>query len=344
MPQNDTVHVRRDLPGPRVFTPNPRAAFVELGVTSPFSFLRGASEAVDLVAAASAHGYDALGIADLNTMAGVVRLHSAAVKAQVRPVIGCRIVLMTGDEFLAYPRDRAAYGRLCALLSKGKMQDEQGVWQAKGACDLRLADLVAHAQGTQLIAVPGDDLARFAKRLAALVAVLPGLRHIAASYLYRGDDRARIHRLDRLARAHGLGILATNDVQYHAAERRPLHDVMTCILHKTTIQAAGFLLSANAERHLKSPAEMIRLFADWPHAIAATRVVADACQFQLTDLAYEYPMETVPNGQTPHERLEELTWEGVAVRYPEGVAKGVRATLRKELAMIEKLRIYMEIK
>jgi error-prone DNA polymerase len=339
MPQNDTVHVRRDLPGPRVFTPNPRAAFVELGVTSPFSFLRGASEAVDLVAAASALGYDALGIADMNTMAGVVRLHSAAVKAQVRPVIGCRIVLMTGDEFLAYPRDRAAYGRLCALLSKGKMQDGQGAWQAKGACDLRLADLVAHAQGTQLIAVPGDDLARFAKRLGALVTALPGLQHIAASYLYRGDDRARIHRLDRLARKYGLGILATNDVHYHAAERRPLHDVMTCILHKTTIKAAGFLLSANAERHLKPPSEMVRLFADWPHAIAATRAVADACQFQLTDLAYEYPMETVPNGQTAHQRLEELTWEGVGMRYPEGVAKGVRATLRKELAMIEKLRI-----
>ncbi len=337
MPENDNVHVRRDVSG--VFAQNPRAAFVELGVTSPFSFLRGASEAVDLVAAASALGYDALGIADLNTMAGVVRLHSAAVKAQLRPLIGCRIALMTGEEFLAYPRDRAAYGRLCAMLSKGKMQDGQGAWQAKGACDLRLADLAAHADGTQLIAVPGDDVALFAKRLPALIKALPGLRHIAASYLYRGDDRARIHALDRLARVHGLGILATNDVLYHAAERRPLQDVMTCILHKTTIQAAGFLLSANAERHLKSPAEMMRLFADWPHAIAASRVVADACQFQLTDLAYEYPMETVPNGQTPHQRLEELTWEGVVTRYPEGVAKGVEATLRKELAMIEKLKI-----
>ena len=338
MPEKDNVHARRTLPSTD-FPQNPRAAFVELGVTSPFSFLRGASEAVDLVAAASVLGYDALGVADLNTMAGVVRLHSAALKAQVRPLIGCRIALMTGEEFLAYPRDRAAYGRLCALLSKGKMQDGQGAWQAKGACDLRLADLVAHGLGTQLIAVPGDDVVRFGKRLGALVAALPGLRHIAASYLYRGDDRARIHSLDRLARRHGLGILATNDVQYHAANRRPLHDVMTCILHKTTIQAAGFLLSANAERHLKSPSEMMRLFADWPHAIAASRLVADACQFQLTDLAYEYPMETVPNGQTPHQRLQELTWDGVATRYPGGVTAGVDATLRKELAMIAKLKI-----
>ena len=338
MPENDNIHIRRTLPAVD-FPQNAASPFVELGITSPFSFLRGASEAVDLVAAASAMGYDALGIADVNTMAGVVRLHTAALKAQIRPIIGCRIALMTGEEFLAYPRDRAAYGRLCALLSKGKMQDGQGAWQAKGACDLRLTDLVAHAQGTQLIAMPGDDVARFAKRLPALIAALPGLRHIAASYGYRGHDRARINALDRLARKHGLGILATNDVLYHAADRRPLHDVMTCIRHKTTIGSAGFLLSANAERHLKSPAEMIRLFADWPHAIEATRAVADACRFQLTDLAYEYPMETVPNGQTPHQRLEDLTWEGVAVRYPDGVAAKVKAVLRKELAMIEKLRI-----
>ncbi len=109
---------------------------------------------------------------------------------------------------------------------------------------------------------------------------MPTLRHIAASYLYRGDDRARINRLDRLARRHGLSILATNDVHYHAPDRRPLQDVMTCILHKTTIAKAGFLLHANAERHLKSPAEMQRLFAEWPHAIRATREVADACTFR----------------------------------------------------------------
>ncbi|MBE0414717.1 error-prone DNA polymerase [Yoonia sp.] len=338
MPQNDHQHPRRTLNADG-FTPNPRADFVELGVTSCFSFLHGASDAVDLVATASAQGHDAIGIADLNTMAGVVRLHSAAIKACLRPVIGCRILLVTGAAFLAYPTNRDAYGRLCTLLSQGKMRDTDGAWQAKGACDLTLDALAAHAEGVQLIALPGDDLDRFAADLPALARALPGLRHIAASYLYRGDDRARINRLDRLARAHGMAILATNDVHYHAPERRPLQDVMTCIRHKTTITKAGFLLAANAERHLKSPAQMVRLFAQWPHAIHATRAVADACTFDLRDLSYEYPRESIPQGREPQDYLTELTWRGAADRYPDGIPDKTRKILHKELALIGKLDI-----
>ena len=338
MPENDNHRPRRTLTE-EGFTPNPRTVFVELGVTSCFSFLRGASDAVDLASTAWAQGYDAVGIADLNTMAGVVRLHAEAKKACLRPVIGCRLRLISGEEFLAYPRDRVAYGRLCTLLSKGKMQDIDGEWQAKGVCDITLDDLAAHAEGVQLIALPGEDVARFAAGLPRLTRALPTMRHIAASYLYRGDDRARINRLDRLARQHGLSILATNDVHYHAPDRRPLQDVMTCIREKTTIAKAGFLLHANAERHLKTPAEMQRLFADWPHAIRATRDVADACRFDLTELAYEYPRETVPEGRTPQEYLEDLTWKGASWRYPEGVPDKTRATLLKELAMIAKLDI-----
>ncbi|MBQ2262299.1 MAG: PHP domain-containing protein, partial [Loktanella sp.] len=338
MPQNDHQHPKRALEGDG-FAPNPRADFVELGVTTCFSFLRGASDAVDLAGTAWALGYDALGCADLNSMAGVVRLHAAARKAQIRPVIGCRLQLRSGDVFLAYPRDRAAYGRLCALLSKGKMHDVDGAWQAKGACDINLNDLAGHAEGVQLIAVPGLDLAHFASALPRLLRALPGLRHIAASYLYRSDDRARINFLDALALRHGLSILATNDVHYHAPDRRPLQDVMTCILHKTTIAKAGFLLAANAERYLKSPAQMVQLFADWPHAIHASREVADACRFDLRDLAYEYPHETVPEGRSAQDHLEELTWQGAATRYPAGIPPKIRATLIKELAMIAKLDI-----
>jgi error-prone DNA polymerase len=338
MPEMDNQRPRRTLTEDG-FTPNPRAPFVELGITSCFSFLRGASDAVDLSATASAQGHDAIGIADLNTMAGVVRLHCEALKAHLRPIIGCRLQLVTGEAFLAYPRDRAAYGRLCMLLSKGKMHAVNGDWQAKGVCDITLADLAAHADGVQLIALPPDNLDPFAADLPRLASALPTLRHIAASYLYRGDDRARINRLDGLARAHGLSILATNDVHYHNPDRRPLHDVMTCILHKTTITRAGFLLQANAERHLKSPAQMARLFAPWPHAIAATRTVADACTFDLRELSYEYPQETIPAGKTPQGYLEELTWAGAAWRYPDGLPDKTRAVLVKELAMIAKLDI-----
>ncbi len=338
MPENDHQHPRRTLED-EDFPPNPRAPFVELGITTCFSFLRGASDAVDLAATAHALGYDALGCADLNTMAGVVRIHSEATKAKMRPVIGCRLQLVTGEAFLAYPRDRAAYGRLCTLLSKGKMHDVNGEWQAKGACDITLDDLARHAEGVQLIAVPGEDLGHFEAGFRRLKRALPTMKHIAASYLYRGDDRARINRLDQLAKSYGLSILATNDVHYHAPERRPLQDVMTCILHKTTIHKAGYLLDANAERHLKSPEQMVALFAEWPHAIRATRAVADACNFNLTELAYEYPKETVPAGYTPQEYLELITWKGAAKRYPEGVPSDIKAVLGKELALIEKLDI-----
>ncbi|WP_339764686.1 error-prone DNA polymerase [uncultured Sulfitobacter sp.] len=338
MPENDNQHPRRTL-DTDVFTPNPRAAFVELGVTTCFSFLRGASDAVDLCATAWAQGHDALGVADLNTMAGVVRLHAEARKACMRPIIGTRLKLVTGEEFLAYPRDRDAYGRLCELLSRGKMHDQSGDWQAKGVCDISLQDLAAQADGIQLIIMPDENLGQFAARLRALTRALPTLRHVAASYLYRGDDRARINRLDHLAKEHGLSILATNDVHYHAPDRRPLQDVMTCILNKTTITKAGFLLAANAERHLKSPAQMVELFAEWPHAIRATREVADACTFDLRQLSYEYPQETIPAGRTPQEYLSELTWKGAAERYPDGTPDKVRASLQKELTLIGKLDI-----
>ena len=338
MPLKDHEHPRRRLEEDG-FTPNPKTAFVELGITSCFSFLHGASDAVDLAKTAWALGYDTLAIADINTMAGVVRIHAEAKRACLRPLIGCRLKLVTGEEFLAYPRDRAAYGRLCQLLTKGKTYDQSGVWQAKGACDISLDDLADHAEGVQLIAIPEANVERFEQGLPRLIRALPGMRHIAATYLYRGNDRARINRLDALAKSHKLSILATNDVHYHTPQRRPLQDVMTCILHKTSIAKAGFLLDANAERHLKSPAQMIQLFADWPHAIRATRRVADACDFDLRELAYEYPRETVPEGRTPQEYLTELTWKGADWRYPDGIPAKTRETLVKELAMIEKLNI-----
>ena len=326
--------LKRTLSRDNGFEPNPRAPFVELGVASAFSFLRAASDACDLAATASRLGYDALGIADRNTLAGVVRMHVEARTAKLRPVIGSRLALACGAELLAYPTDRAAYARLSALLSRGKMEDEGGGWQSKGETHLTLDMLADHAEGLRLVAMPGADLDRFEAGLGRLARALPGMDHLGASHLYRGDDRARIARLDAMARARGLSILATNDVLYHVPQRRPLQDVMTCIREGVTVARAGFLLEPNAERHLKPPAEMARLFADWPHAIAATREVADSCRFSLDDLAYEYPHEIAPDGADPQTHLERLTWEGAARRYPDGVPPQIRATLAKEFALI----------
>ena len=343
MPEAPLTPEKRRIRDPGTFRPNPPAPFVELGVVSSFSFLRGASDPVDLVLTAHLLGYDAMGIADRNSMAGTVRVHGEAATAGLRPVIGCRLDLMDAPSLLAYPKDRAGYGRLCALLSAGKMQDAAGEWQRKGVCDLSLA-MVAEALGAEpaqvvLIAMPGADVNRFAAELPRLVQHLPGLSHIAATYLYRGDDRARINHLARLASAHDLRLLATNDVHYHTPARRPLQDVMTCIREKVTIRNAGHLLHPNAERHLKSPAEMQRLFADWPEAISESRRIADACRFSLSELRYEYPEETVPHGRTPDEQLALLTREGAAERYPDGVPDDVQQTLDKELALIQKMNI-----
>ncbi|NQX94236.1 MAG: error-prone DNA polymerase, partial [Erythrobacter sp.] len=349
------------------------APFVELGLVSCFSFLRGASDAVDLVMSARALGYDAIGIADANSFAGIVRVHTEAATLKLRPVIGARIETVEGLAFLAYPRNRAAYGRLCQLISAGRMSTLAGEWQEKGVCEISLAMLSEHSGGVQLILLPPDDLeARFtvpdwasnvialdgserrgvvtgglADILPHLAAGLPSLSHLAASYLYRGDDIARIDRLDALAGANNLTLMATNDVHYHAPERRPLQDVMTAIANKTTVAEAGHLLHANAERHLKSPAEMVRLFARWPHAITAARDVADACQFSLDELRYEYPEEIYPDGQSPQEFLESETWKGAAWRYPDGLPESVRETLEKELALISKMdlaRYFLTIK
>ena len=343
----------------------PRAAFVELGLVSCFSFLRGASDAVDLGLTARRLGYDAIGITDANSFAGVVRIHTEAATLKLRPVIGTRIETVEGLQFLAYPRDRTAYGRLCRLISAGRMQTLDGGWQEKGVCEIDCAMLAQHCEGSHLILVPPHDpeaqftIPAFASNVVALdgsdlsgdvsgalpdllpylVRAIPTLSHIAAAYLYRGDDIARINHLDALARANGLGLLATNDVHYHAPERRPLQDVMTAIAHKTTVAEAGHLLDANAERHLKSPRAMERLFALWPHAIRASREIADTCDFSLEELRYEYPEEIYPQAMSPQEYLVAETWKGAARRYPSGVPESVRETLERELALIAKLEL-----
>ena len=371
MPEQHPSHPRRrGNVDPDQIAPPERAPFVELGVASCFSFLRGASDAVDLAMRARELGYDALGIADANSMAGVVRLHTEAKALRLRPVIGCRIEVAEGLSFLAYPQDRAAYGHLCRLISAGRMATLDGDWQEKGVCDISLPMLAEHAAqegegDVQLILIPPEDgAARFtvpawasnvvtlegasfeeqvsgalSDILPHLAAGLPSMRHIAASFLYRGDDIARINRLDALARVNGLSILASNLVQYHVPQRRPLLDVMTAIRHKTSVAAAGHLLLANAERHLKSPEEMLKLFAPWPHAITAARSVADSCNFDLEELRYEYPEEIYPGNMTPQQFLEQQTWEGTKYRYPNGLPESVKEALEKELALIGKLEL-----
>ncbi|NBC95747.1 MAG: DNA polymerase III subunit alpha, partial [Deinococcus-Thermus bacterium] len=315
--------------------------YTELQITTPFSFLRGASHAEEVAVAAAALGYRAIGVADRNTLAGVVRMHLACRDAGLRLVVGARLDLTDGPSLLAYPVDRAAYGRLSRLLTVGRRR------APKGDCHIGRADVEAHAEGLILVAVPpdpdglddgaGGDPAAFEADLADYRARFgPGLR-LAASHGYRGDDARRLARLADLAARHGLALVATNDIHHHAPDRRPLADVMTAIRHGTTVAEAGWRLAANAERHLKPADEIARLFRRHPEAVAEAGRVAEACRFSLDELVYEYPDELVEGDATAQATLERLTAEGAAFRYPEGVPAKVSAQIDHELALIGQL-------
>jgi error-prone DNA polymerase len=316
-------------------------AYAEIGITTNFSFLRGGSDPRDYVHQASDLRLSAIGIADHNTLAGVVRaykeLDGQNVKHKPKLLIGSRLVFIDDTpDILAYPRDRAAYGRLCQLLTRGKRGDAT----EKGECHLRLADLLEFAEG-QLLAVTLPH--RFAE--AKTLEVLDRLRQsraggvwLAASLLYRGDDRRRLARLHRLAEAAGVPLLATNEVLYHHPSRRRLQDVLTCIREKATIEAIGRRLEANAERHLKPAAEMARLFRDAPEAIAETMRFAGRITFSLDQLKYQYPDEPVPPGKTAQRHLEDLTWQGAHRRFPVRISPKTKKVLHKELRLIRKLK------
>jgi error-prone DNA polymerase len=316
-------------------------AYAEIGITTNFSFLRGGADPRDYVHQASHLRLPVIGIADHNTLAGVVRaykeLDNPNVKYKPRLLIGSRLVFMDDTpDILVYPGDRAAYGRLCQLLTRGK----RGDGTAKGECHLRLHDLLEFAEG-QLLAVMLPHRFEAAKALEVLDRLQRSLADgvwLAASLLYRGDDQRRLARLQRIAATAGVPLLATNEVLYHHPSRRLLQDVLTCIREKTTIDAIGKRLEANAERHLKPAAEMARLFREAPGAITETMRFAGRIRFSLDQLKYQYPDEPVPPGKTAQRHLEDLTWQGAHRRFPIRISPRTKKVLHKELRLIRKLK------
>jgi error-prone DNA polymerase len=318
--------------------------YAEIGITTNFSFLHGGSDPRAYVHQAAQLGLSAIGIADHNTLAGVVRaykeLDNSELPCRPKLLIGARIVFIDGTpDILVYPRDRAAYGRLCRLLTRGKRGDDITRIE-KGECYLAFDDLLEFAQGQLLVlTLPHRyDTAKALEVLARLKASRAEGVWLAASLLYRGDDKRRLARLQDLGASAGVPLLATNEVLYHHPARRPLQDVLTCIRERTTIEAVGRKLEANAERFLKDPREMARLFRDLPQAIAETTRFADAIEFSLDQLKYQYPDEPVPPGKTAQQHLEDLTWAGVQKYFGGEIDDRLRATLHKELALIAELK------
>ena len=237
-----------------------------------------------------------------------------------------------GLGLLCFPTDRAAYGRLSRLLSVGRRR------APKGECRLGLADLLAYGEGQIVVALPPEQPDQeFSTALLSLRDHFKERLYLAVSKLYRGDEERRLATLAELSAHVRVPLVATNDIHVHSPARRPLQDVLTCIREHCTIREAGFRLHANAERHLKPPEEMARLFAHWPDAIVRTLEIAERCRFSLDELRYEYPVEPVPDGRTPQQQLVRLAWEGVAERYPAGLPDKVRAQVEHELALIEQL-------
>ncbi|MBT7293708.1 MAG: error-prone DNA polymerase [Rhodospirillaceae bacterium] len=316
------------------------SAYAELQVASNYSFLRGASHPQELIERAAELGHCAIALTDRNSLAGVVRAHVAARESTTRLIPGARLDLTaeldapdehSGPSFLCLPTDRAAYGRLSSLLTLGKRR------APKGQCWITLDDVLGHARGQVLIALPPDEVAHeaaFATMLETFSNDVSAPCYLAAHHLYRGDDARRLVRLEAIAEHCGTPLVASNDVHAHDASRRALQDVLTCIREHCTIDTAGWRLQANAERHLKSAAEMARLFVRHADAVAQSVEIADACRFNLDELRYEYPAAPVSAGRTVQEELAHLSWQGAAARWPDGVPAKVRAQIEHELELI----------
>lgn len=303
-------------------------SYAELQVTSNFSFLRGASHPEELVEEAVLLGYKAIAITDRNSVAGVVRAHKAAKEHSIQFIPACRLDLQDGPSLLAYPTDINGWQELCALLTKGNRRTE------KGKCELYKRDVWQHAAGMKFIVLPPSSLNEhfyfddsFKSSLIEYKRTLGSNLYIAAIRSYNMDDSKRLHQLSQL----NIPMIATNDVHYHIPQRRELQDVLTCVREKCTIQTAGFKLHQNAERYLKAPNEMHRLFRQYQDAIGRISEITDACQFSLDQLKYVYPEEITSGGRTPQEELIKLAWEGAKDRYPEGIPAKVEASINEEL-------------
>ncbi|APO72225.1 error-prone DNA polymerase 2 (plasmid) [Rhizobium gallicum] len=306
--------------------------YAEFQVTTHFSFLRGASSAEELFATAAVLGIDALGVVDRNTLAGIVRAWEAAKTTGVRLVVGCRLDLSDGMSILVYPTDRPAYSRLCRLLSLGKSRG------GKGNCVLDFSDVTQYADGLIAVLVPDEADETCGMQLRRLAELFDDRAYVSLCLRRRPNDRLRLHGISTLATRFKVRTVVTNDVLFHEPSRRQLQDVVTCIRNKTTIDDVGFERERHADRFLKAPEEMHRLFAEYPEALARTREIADRCRFDLSELEYQYPEEAIVPGLDAQQSLTKFAWEGAAERYPEGIPDKVRKAVQHELELIRTMK------
>jgi error-prone DNA polymerase len=306
-------------------------SYAELQVTTHFSFLRGVSSPDELFAAAHVLGIKALGIVDRNSLAGMVRAHEAAKTTGVRLLVGCRLDLQCGTSLLVYPVDRKAYGRLCRLLTVGKTR------AGKSACHIDWPDVAEWNQGLLAVLLADGLGDRLPDELDRARRIFGGRAYCALSRRFLPDEALRLQTIANAAAHARVPTVVINDVLYHCPTRRMLQDVVTCIRLHTTIDNAGFRKERHADRFLKAPDEMLRLFPKYENAVRRTMEIAARCTFSLDQLTYTYPTEILQDGLNAQDRLEKLTWEGAALRYPEGLPDNVATQLRHELNLIDRM-------
>src|ERR1700704_855347 len=247
--------------------------YADLQVTTHFSFLRGVSSPEELFSAAAVLGIKVLGIVDRNSLAGIVRCHEAAQTTGVRLIVGCRLDLQCGTSLLVYPTDRAAYGRLCRLLTVGKTR------AGKGQCYLDWPDVEAWNGGLLAVLLPDDVSGHVAEELLRLRRIFGDRAYCALTRRFLPNESLRLGTIATAASQARVPTVVTNDVLYHCSSRRMLQDVVTCIRLHTTIDNAGFQKERHADRFLKSPDEMLRLFPKYGHAVRRTWEIAERCRF-----------------------------------------------------------------
>jgi error-prone DNA polymerase len=306
--------------------------YAELQVTTHFSFLRGASSADELFVRAEELGIDALGVVDRNSLAGIVRAWEAAKKTGVRLVVGCRLDLADGMSILVYPMNRPAYSRLTRLLSLGKRRG------GKGKCILDLTDVEAYSDGLIAVLIPDEADDGYVGQLRRLSAIFGDRAYVSLCLRRRPRDRLRLHNLSNMAIRHKVKTVVTNDVLFHDPSRRQLQDIVTCIRNRTTIDNVGFDRERHADRFIKAPEEMHRLFSEYPEALARTREIVDRCRFDMSELQYQYPEEAMVPGLDAQQSLTKFAWEGAADRYPEGIPDKVRKAILHELDLIRVMK------
>ena len=317
-------------------------SFTELSALSNFTFLTGASHPEEYMLRAAELGFDGLAVADVNSVAGIVRAHTKAREMardegpKLRLIPAARLVLRDGFTVTALPEDRQGWGKLCRLLTLGRRRAE------KGSCDLGLQDLLEGGAGMALLLHPLQERHRSADRAwhgqaERLAGQFPGKCHLLLAPRYDGQDLPRFAREERLAKRLGIRTVASAQPAMHHGSRRKLADVVAAIRLGVRIEDLGHNAAPHAEQRLRSEAEMLRLYKGFEGAVHRAGELAATLRFSLDELRYEYPSE-ITGGETAAGRLERLARDGLKWRYPAGAPEKALKQMEHELDLIGKLK------